>query len=557
MNPELFTPPSLSPLLQDILKLRGLESSEEQDAFLKPSLTSLLDPFLMKGMTQACERFQRAAVKGEKVLIHGDYDVDGITGAAVTAQTLQLLGIDFRVFLPDRAVDGYGVSKRAIEEAAAEGRRILVTVDCGITARAEIERARELGMDVIVLDHHRIPGEGLPPATVILNPLQEDCPYPFKELSAAGLAFKLAQALLGDRAFSFLDLAAISTVCDVAPLKEENRIIVKNGLKLLSKRTHLGLRALGEVAGMGKREVNVGHIGFTIGPRLNAAGRMSTPDIALRLLLSNNEKEAASLAVVLNEENKARQREERQTVKEAIRDVERMVNFNRDRVIVAAKQGWHQGVIGIVAARLVDKYHRPAVVIAVEDGQGKGSGRSIKTFNLYQALSACKDHFVGFGGHAQAAGLVIREDEIEAFRKKINEYAASEVSAESFENRIEIDLEVSLAGLTPQFLRELPLLEPHGAGNPRPVLLTRDVEVKTSPASLGYSRYQIFVTDLENVFEVQWTESEEAAAADRRSKFLKKGMRLDLYYSIKIKKWDGIERPILEAKEIRPLERPI
>ncbi|HTL47379.1 MAG TPA: single-stranded-DNA-specific exonuclease RecJ [Verrucomicrobiae bacterium] len=554
MDLPLASDLSYSARFLELLKLRGLSRPEEIESFLKAELDALLDPFEMRGMREACDRIRRAAEADEKIFIHGDYDVDGVTGAAIVARTLELLGLRPRVFLPHRAEDGYGVSLRAIQNAAKEGFKILITVDCGITAREQITFARENGMDVIVIDHHKIPAEGVPPAHMILNPLQSDCGYSFKELSAAGLAFKLSQALLGERAFAFLDLAAVSTVCDVAPLRLENRVIVKNGLKLLSSRTHLGFKALAEAAKMGRKEVDAGHIGFVFGPRINAAGRMSSPEISLRLLLTESEKEARSLAAALEEENKCRQREERQTVREAVSDVERTVNFSRDRVIVAAKRGWHQGVIGIVAARLVDKYHRPAVVIAMEEnGIGKGSGRSIKQFNLYQALAECKELFEEFGGHPQAAGLSIKNENVDAFRKKINDYARESTAAEIFIRQIEADMELVFGDLTPAFLRELELLEPYGMGNPRPVFMTRGAEVKTAPMGLTPSRFQFYATHGSTVFEVQATEIEESPSSSLLRR-LQKGKNIEMAYTVKRKLWDGVERVILEAKEIRLLD---
>ncbi len=496
-------------------------------------------------MTEAAERIRRAARNGEKILVHGDYDVDGVTGTALMVRTLALLEISFTTFLPDRTQDGYGVSERAITQSAEEGIKLLITVDCGITARKAIQTARDLGMDVIVIDHHRVPEDGLPPATVILNPQQTDCAYPFKELSAAGLVFKLSQALLGKRAFQFLDLAALSTVCDVAPLQQENRIIVKHGLEILSERTNPGIRALALAANIKARELNTGHIGFMLGPRINAAGRMSSPDIALRLLMTESAKEAESLAQVLEEENRARQKEERQTVLEAIAQAERICNFNRDRVIVVAKEGWHAGVIGIVASRLVDRFHRPSVVIALEKGKGKGSGRSIKGFHLFNALDACREHFEQFGGHEQAAGLTMVENQVADFRNKINQHARESYEGKVFVREVPVDLEIRLEDLTPQFLRELELLEPHGAGNPRPVFMTRDLEVKTKAEKGMGETYRFYVSGNNLTYEAVWNDRRGEGPGN-----LQKGQRMHLAYSVKSKVWNGVANISLEVKEV-------
>jgi single-stranded-DNA-specific exonuclease len=539
---------SFSPLFSKLLALRGFTDPAQLEAFLDLSLERLEDPYRMKGMAEAVERIRKALRNGEKILVHGDYDVDGVTGTALMARTLALLEADFSTFLPDRSEHGYGVSERAIEDGAKKGITLLITVDCGIAARKPLETARRLGMETLVIDHHRVPAEGLPPAAVILNPQQHDCTYPCKDLSAAGLVFKLSQALLGKRAFQFLDLAALSTVCDVAPLKQENRIIVKKGLELLSDRTHPGIRALASAASIKARDMNVGHIGFMLGPRINAAGRMSSPEIALRLLMTESDKEAESLASVLEEENKARQKEERQTVQEAIAQAERICNFNRDRVIVVAKDGWHAGVIGIVASRLVDKFHRPSVVIALDGAKGKGSGRSIKGFNLFNALDACKEHFVEFGGHEQAAGLSIMEDRVADFRAKVNQHARDHYDGKTFVREVPVDLEIRFEDLKTEFLTELELLEPHGAGNPRPIFMTRDLEIKSKPEKATYGDiYKFWVTD--------GTLTLEAVYSDRTGdgiSFVQKGRRIHLAYTLKSKVWNGVPSLSLDVKELIP-----
>lgn len=545
---------SYTPRFLQLLKLRGLEEPKAVEAFLKADLPDLTDPFRMKDMAEACALVQKTAAQGGRVMIHGDYDVDGVTGASITAKTLRLLGVEHRVFLPNRSEDGYGVSERAIREGAASGEKLLITVDCGVAAGSKIALARRLGMSVIIIDHHRIPAEGLPEADAILNPLRSDCSYPFKELSAGGLAFKFSQALLGVRAYQFLDLAAVSTVCDVAPLQDENRVIVRKGLKLLAQRTSLGFKALCEVAKINGPEMNVGHIGFAFGPRINAAGRMSSPEIALRLLMSESPREAESLAKVLDEENKARQREERQTVKDAVREVERTMNFSRDRVIVVGSEGWHQGVIGIVASRLVDRFHRPAIVIAFENGKGKGSGRSIKGFNLYEALSHSQDLFLEFGGHAQAAGLSMMDSNLGAFRARINDYAREKMNPADLIKTVPVDLQLQLEDLTSPFVQELKMMEPHGMGNPRPVFRTEALQLKTKPVRLSPMTHQFYVTDGVFVYEALWTEKSphESPESESTLRTLQQGKTFDLSYSLKIKSWEGRERVVLEAKEIKP-----
>lgn len=538
---------SFSPLFTELLKKRGFVDPEQIRVFFSADLQSLQNPLEMKGMPEAVELIRNASRNRTPVLVHGDYDVDGVTGTALMSQVLAFLEVDFSTFLPHRSEDGYGVSSRAIQNAHQKGAKLLITVDCGITAHEQIALARSLGMDVIVIDHHRIPENGLPPASAILNPRQNDCAYAFKELSAAGLVFRLAEALLGAQAFRFLDLAALSTVCDVAPLIEENRVVVKYGLELLGKRTNPGLSALSDGAKIRTAVFNTGHLGFALGPRINAAGRMSSPEIALRLLLSESPKEAESLAVILEEENKARQKEERQVLAEAVSEVERTVNFNRDRVIVAAREGWHPGVIGIVAARLVEQFHRPAVVIAFENGKGKGSGRSIKGFHLFNALESCKALFEEFGGHEQAAGLSILSANIAAFRAQVNDYARTQYAPSVFEKKIPVDLEISFGDLNAGFVRELKLMEPHGAGNPRPAFLTRGLEIKSKPQALSPQTIQFWMTDGNLTVEAIWNDRSRQGLSG-----FEKGMKVDLIYGLKTKTWNGQESLVLEVKQMIP-----
>ena len=535
----------ISPLTKNLLALRSIQTVQEVDHFLFPKLENLYDPFLMKGIREAVRRILTAIDKKELILVHGDYDVDGITGAALLSRTLEKLKARYYAFLPDRKLDGYGVSSQAIEVAKSKGVSLILTVDCGITAIDEVKLARENGMDVIILDHHQIHEKGLPEAFVIINPLQKGCRYPFKELSACGLAFKLAQSLVGNFAFSLLDLAALSSVCDVAPLVDENRIIVKHGLDLISSRKSLGLSKLAVVSKMKSRKVNTGHLGFILGPRINAAGRMSSASTALQLLVTSVEKEAESLARILDEENKSRQREEREVLREAIAQVESKINFNRDNVIMVWQEGWHAGVIGIVAQRLVERYGRPSFVIGVENGIGKGSARSVRGFHLFQALQVCETDLLEFGGHELAAGFSIKTECLQDFRDHLNSHASS-YPRETFVKRVKIDLEVSFGELTPSFFRELELFEPFGAGNPKPVFLTRSVKSKIPAVQAGVTTLRWWVTDGNLTFEATWNQRHGIRQLPPEGDAL-----YDLVYSPSIKEKDGIETVSLDVRDLK------
>ncbi len=532
-----------SEFMQKFLRLRGYQSAAQIQKLLFPSLDALYDPFLMKGIERSSKRILSAIAKGETILIHGDYDVDGVTGAALLSRMLEKLNAKFIAFLPNRKIDGYGVSLAAVHLAKEKNVSLFITVDCGITAFEEAKTAREYGIDVIIIDHHRIHEGGVPEAFEIINPLQESCSYPFKELSACGLAFKLAQALLGKGAYEFLDLVALSCVCDVAPLTDENRILIYFGLQRLSKRSQLGIKSLCESAGLKRQKLATSDIGFILGPRINASGRMSSPDNALKLLTTADPKEAGELAQILETENKKRQQTERALTKQAIQKVEREINFNRDRIIVVFDDGWHEGVIGIVAQRLVEHFARPAVVIAVDGEKGKGSGRSIKGFHLFNAFQHCEELLEQFGGHELAAGLSIHRDQLQAFRQKINDYART-LPPEALIKRIRVDLEISFQDLSPRFVKELVLLEPHGPANPKPVFLTRNLSTKRGPEKVSATSVSWWVTNGAMTFEAVWRSRGQAIDFPETQPYT-------MIYSPKLKSWDGIDSLILEVKDIQ------
>ncbi|MBI3999518.1 MAG: single-stranded-DNA-specific exonuclease RecJ [Candidatus Omnitrophica bacterium] len=532
-----------SNLMQKLLTLRGYQTEAEIQKLLFPSLTSLYDPFLMKGIQKAARRILSAVDRKQVILVHGDYDVDGITGAAVLSRTLQKLNAQFVTFLPNRKRDGYGVSQEALKLAKEKKVSLFITVDCGITAFEEAKEARAAGIDVIVIDHHRIHGGAMPEAFEIINPLQEDCSYPFKELSACGLAFKLAQALLGQGAYEFLDLVALSCVCDVAPLVDENRTLVVFGLERLSHRTNAGFKSLCETAGLKRRKVSSRDLAFILGPRINASGRMSSPDSALKLLTTQDAGEAKQLAEVLEQANRSRQKEDRDLLKHALQAVEREINFNRDRVIVVGGEGWHEGVIGIVAQRLVEYFARPAVVVAFDGERGKGSGRSVKGFHLFESFEHCESLLEEFGGHELAAGLSIKLENFQKFREKINEYGKN-IPADAFLRSIRVDLEVSFQDLSSQFLRELSLLEPFGAGNPKPVFLTRNVFTKRPPEPLSSNGVRWWVSDGMMTFEAVWRSRNSQISFPESEPY-------SIVYSPKLKSWDGIEGLTLEIRDVK------
>src|SRR5687767_1424622 len=422
---------SISPITARLLCIRGLGELELARRFLSPSLDDLHDPFRLADMAPAVDRILAAIARRERIAIHGDYDVDGVTSTVILRRALELLGADVVHFIPERLRDGYGLQTPALDRLHADGVRLVISVDCGIRAADAARHATALGLDLIITDHHE-PDTELPQAVAIINPKRHDCRYPDKNLAGVGVALKVVQALCsrtGKLAWlpAFVKVASIGTLADVVPLVGENRIIAKLGLGMLSKGPHkVGLRALLEGCGLTGKDIDSYHIGFVVAPRVNAAGRMSTPDIAARLLLASDEAmadEARGLAEQLNTENLRRQQEEAEIVAAARKVVETDLEVGSRTLIVVAGEGWHRGVIGIVASKLVDHFHRPAIVLSIEGDVAHGSCRSIPSFNMLAALESCGDAMIRFGGHKQAAGLTIEAARIRELRRRVNEFA--------------------------------------------------------------------------------------------------------------------------------------
>ena len=510
--------------------------------FLAPSLEHLHDPFLLTDLGPAVDRLLRAIECRELIAIHGDYDVDGVTSTVILRRAIELLGGLVIHFLPERLRDGYGLQVPAVERLHAAGARVLVSVDCGIRSAAAARRARELGLDLIISDHHE-PEAELPPALAVINPKRADCRYPDKHLAGVGVALKIVQALCQRKGRekwlpSFVKVAAIGTVADVVPLVGENRVIAKLGLDKLSGSTHtVGLRALLESAGLLNKPLDSFHIGFVLAPRINAAGRMSSPDIAARLLLAFDEgqaDEARALATQLHDENTRRQDEEAAIVAEARRIVDTDPDIGGHNVLVVGGDAWHRGVIGIVASKLVDHYHKPAIVLSYDGDEVHGSCRSIPAFDMLGALEGCADLLGRFGGHRQAAGLSFDRGRLGAFRARVNAWADERLDPDDLVPRLRVDAGLTLDGIVSDVVSGVAALAPYGLGNPRPVFEARGVEVVSGPHLLKERHLTMQVKQAGRMFRAMaWR------AAERAPLVVEHRQNLALAYSIDRNTWRG------------------
>jgi len=471
----------IPPLVTKILLLNGISSFS---TFLAPSLEKLHDPFLMKSMDCAVERVIKAIRDKEKILIFGDYDVDGITSTAILVRFLKEAGAQVLYQIPDRFRDGYGLKHSVIDFCKDEKVDLLITVDCGITSVDEVAYATGFGIDVIVTDHHECKKD-LPAAVAVLNPKQPDCEYPFKSLAGVGVAFKLlealTQALKKDKtAFfdAYIDVVTVGTIADVMPLIGENRILVKNGIDRLVQTTNPGLKALMKQASVDMNHITANTIGFALAPRINAAGRMDDPKLGVELLLAETDEAAEEKAKQLDSINRERQAIEQETYEEALSMLkEKAEQFEKDSVLVLAKEGWHSGIIGIVASKITEKFNKPCILISSDGAESKGSGRSIRGFNLFEALSACGQLLARFGGHELAAGLTVETEKIAVFRETINAYAVTCLSSEDFIPTLMVDTKLPMGYANLHTVDKLSVLEPFGMHNPNPVFFCTDLRV--------------------------------------------------------------------------------
>jgi single-stranded-DNA-specific exonuclease len=495
----------IRPLAARLLVNRGITAIEGAREFLSPSLQRLHDPFLMRGMAEAVDRLTRGLRGQESIVIYGDYDVDGITATAVLSWFFRDLGVPVPYYLPHRMREGYGLNAEAIQKLAEQGTRVLITVDCGITGHEEVRLARRLGMDVIVTDHHQVPPT-LPDAVAVLNPHQSECGYPAKELSGVGVAFKLVMALRGrlrqesrwagksPNLRRHLDLVALGTIADIAPLLGENRILVRHGLQELTRSQKVGVQSLKRVARIAGQDIGPRQVGFTLAPRLNAAGRLAAAKAGVELLLSEDAAQAEKLALYLDSVNRERRDVQSQIYAEAKAAIEADGGVDDRWAIVLASDRWHPGVVGIVASKLVEEYGRPTVLIGLEGDTGKGSGRSVAAFHLYNALVACQEFLAGFGGHEHAAGIRIHRQQVPRFEEALNRIARRQLTQTNCAPALSIDAEVRLHEIDDALLQFIAQLEPFGEANPQPVLLARGVEVVGAPTLVGREQQHLRLT---------------------------------------------------------------
>jgi single-stranded-DNA-specific exonuclease len=506
----------VSEILATLLVNRGITDTETAYKFLNPTIKDLHDPFLMRDMRAAVDRILRAVEQKEKILIYGDYDVDGTTSTVILKKALLLIGADVSYYIPERLKDGYGLREDAMERAKADGYRLIISVDTGIRAVQVVEHARLLGLDVIITDHH-LPEEGLPRANAVLNPKRTDCQYPNKNLAGCGVAFKLAQALLNETGHgllveSFIKIAAIGTIADIVPLTGENRIIAKYGLAGLRKPNNHGLRALLEVAGLTDKPVSCVDVGFRLGPRINAVGRMAGASAAVDLFDAPDLESAMRLALQMNEQNTARQQAEADILAQVLGEIERDPSIGQSHVAVIAGEGWHRGVIGIVASKVVERLHRPTIIISIEDGVGHGSGRSIAAFHLLDGLTSCADLFERFGGHSHAAGLAIRAEHVSDLRRRLNEHASRVLKDEDLIPIVDLDCQLPLKLAAHDTLEEICRLEPFGPGNPQPVFATHGAVVVAAPRVLKEKHLKLRVMQAGRWMDCLWWGAAERAS---------------------------------------------
>lgn len=536
---------SISETIARVLMNRGIIEDAQIDNFLHPDIEKLYDPFLFNDMDIAVDRILKCKENNEKVTIFGDYDVDGITSTATLSKFLTELEIQNDYYLPNRLNEGYGLNNEAIDKIAQSGTKLLITVDCGISGYDEVEYAKTIGLDVIITDHHECP-EVLPKALAVIDAKRPDSTYPFNSLAGVGVTFKLIHAIskkleLDRKSYlKYLDIVCLGTVADIVPLIDENRLIVHFGLMLVKQTKNIGLKSLIEAAGYGER-IDSTSISFGLAPRINACGRLGEAEIALNLLLTSSEDEAKKIALKLNGLNKERQEVEKKIINDALEIIERDKLYNDD-IIVVASENWHHGVIGIVSSKITETYYRPSVLISIEDGIGKGSGRSIDGFDLHQALSECSDCLDKFGGHEMAIGLSLKKEDIEKFKEKIKKVVAGKIDKEATP-KLKIDAIITPREISFDLLNSIKLLEPYGEANHPPVFVSKNLKVE-SVRLLSNDKHLKLTLKADNVLL-------NAIGFNLGDRAVHLGDKVDVAYVLEVNEFNNIQNIQLNIKDIK------
>ncbi len=553
---ELAEKIAQSPILASLLIQRGIKTESAAKRFFRPMLNELIDPFLMNDMDVAVDRLNDAMGRKERIMVYGDYDVDGCTAVALVYRFLQQFYSNIDYYIPNREGEGYGVSKMGIDYAEKTGVKLIIVLDCGIKAIEEIAYAKEHGIDFIICDHH-VPDDELPPAVAILNPKRTDSSYPCKHLCGCGVGFKLMQAFAKNNGISFsrliplLDLCAVSIAADLVPVEGENRILAFHGLKMLNQGPSVGLKAIIEICGLTGRELTMTDIVFRIGPRINASGRMQNGKEAVELLVERDLQKALTIATRINEYNEQRKDVDKQMTEEANEIVARLESQQHMQSIVLYDEGWKKGVVGIVASRLTELYFRPTVVLTIIDGIASGSARSVAGFDIYDAVKSCRDLLENFGGHAYAVGLTLRQENIPEFRHRFQEYVNNHILPEQTQQTLDIDMEIDFHDINKRLLNELKKLAPHGPGNEKPLFITRNVYDYGTSKVVGrhQEHIKLELVDSKSPVVINGIAFGQSAAAH----YIKSKRSFDIVYTIEENSYKRGEVQ-LQIEDIRPSE---
>lgn len=537
---------NISLLLARILVNRGVDTEEKIKKFLYPSLDDLYNPYMLNDMEIAVNRIEEAIERNEKITIYGDYDVDGITSVTILKQFLDEQNIDVDYYLPNRLNEGYGLNNAALQKIKDRGTKLLITVDCGISAYEEIEFAKSIDIDVIVTDHHECPAI-LPNALAVIDPKRDDSTYPFNSLAGVGVTFKLIHALAlkmnlpKENYLKFLDIVCMGTVADIVPLVEENRVIVKYGLEYIKNTSNVGLKAL--IAVSGYSSIDSSAISFGLAPRINACGRMGEAETALKMLLTNDEAEAVNIANMLQEKNKERQEVEKGIMQDAVSKIEAEKMYE-DNIIIVGSENWFHGVIGIVASKITEAYYKPSILVCFEDGNGKGSGRSIDGFDLHEALNCCSEHLKKYGGHEMAIGLSIEKEKFSEFKNAIVKYANEKIT-EEYLPVIKIDSEINMRDATGKTIEELKLLEPYGECNMPPIFMYKNIKVDSVRTLSNDKHLKLNVKEGNIVFDAI------AFNMGDKKDSIRMGDKVDILFHLEVNRFNGRETIQLNVKDIK------